>query len=55
MHLKKCKQLTKLVLLGCFSIKDEGVRELAKHLKDLEEIDLGGTNITGESLRDLVA
>lgn len=44
----------KLVLLGCFAIKDDGAKELAKHLKYLEEIDLGGTYITGESLRDLV-
>jgi hypothetical protein len=35
-------------------VKDEGVKELAKSLKYLEEADIGGTNVTGESLRDLV-
>jgi hypothetical protein len=35
-------------------VKDEGIREIAKNLKYLEEIDIGGTSITVESLRDLV-
>ena len=43
-----------MILLGCFSVKDEGIREIAKNLKYLEEIDIGGTSITVESLRDLV-
>ena len=30
------------------------MRELAKHLKYLEDIDIGGTNVTSESLRELV-
>lgn len=41
-------------MLGCSNIKDEGIRELAKNLKYLEEIDLGGTNVTGEALKELV-
>ena len=53
-YLKKCKFLTRLVLLGCFNIKDEGAKELARNLKYLEDIDLGGTNITAESLTDFV-
>lgn len=48
------KFLTKVILLGCLNIKDEGVKEIAKNLKYLEEIDIGGTNITADSLRDLV-
>jgi acid stress-induced BolA-like protein IbaG/YrbA len=43
------------VLLGCGNIKDEGVKELSKNLKYLEDVDIGGTNVSGEALRDLVA
>ena len=53
--LTELKYLLKVVLLGCLSVKDEGVKELAKHLKYLETIDIGGTNITADALRDLVA
>ena len=49
------KYLKKVVLLGCATVKDEGVKELANKLKYLEEIDIGGTLITGESLRELVS
>ena len=42
-------------MLGCTNIKDEGVKELAKKLTYLEEIDIGGTMITVEALRDLTA
>jgi hypothetical protein len=35
-------------------VKDDGVKELARSLKYLEEADIGGTNVTGESLRELV-
>ena len=52
--LRHLKFLTKVCLLGCSNVKDEGVKELAKHLEYLEEADIGGTNVTGESLRDLV-
>jgi len=43
-----------LCLLGCFNLKDEGIRELAKHLKYIQDLDLGGTYISVDSLRDLV-
>lgn len=52
--MKNLQFLTKVVLLGCSNIKDEGVKELAKNLKYLEDIDIGGTNVTAESLRELV-
>ena len=52
--LTNIKYLTKVVLLGCSNVKDEGVKELAKHLKYMEDIDLGGTSVTIEGLRDLV-
>lgn len=48
------KYLSKVNLLGCSNIKDEGVKELAKSLHYLEEIDIGGTMVTVEALRDLV-
>lgn len=44
-----------MVLLGCGNVKDEGVKELAKSMKYLEDMDIGGTNVSGESLRDLVS
>lgn len=56
--------MTKIVLLGCLNVKDDGVRELSKNLKYIEgktiiidfiDIDIGGTNITADSLRDLVS
>ena len=43
-----------MVLLGCMSVKDEGIKDIAEHLKYLEDLDIGGTNITGDALRDLV-
>jgi hypothetical protein len=43
-----------LTLLGCANVKDEGVRDVAKSLKYLEDIDLGGTLVTVDALRDLV-
>jgi hypothetical protein len=52
--LKNLKYLTKVVLLGCSNVKDEGVKDLARNLFFLEDIDIGGTNVTGESLRELV-
>jgi hypothetical protein len=48
------KYLTKVVLLGCANVKDEGIRDLAHKLKYLEDFDIGGTLVTGEALRDLV-
>jgi hypothetical protein len=49
------KYLTKIVLLGCSSVKDEGVKEIARNIKYLEDIDIGGTSVTGEALRELVS
>ena len=46
--------MTKVVMLGCLTIKDDSVKELAKHLTYLEDLDLGGTSITSESLFELV-
>ena len=42
-----------MCFLGCAALKDEGIIGLAKELTFLEEIDVGSTNITGESLREL--
>jgi hypothetical protein len=36
------------------NVKDEGIKDLAANLKYLEELDIGGTSITNESLHDLV-
>ena len=52
--LKALKYLTKVNLLGCLNVKDDGVKDLAKNLKYLEDLDLGGTNISSDSLRELV-
>ena len=52
--LKEIQYLTKVVMLGCLTIKDDSVKELAKHLTYLEDLDLGGTSITSESLFELV-
>lgn len=49
------KYLHKVVLLGCSNLKDDGIKELARNTMYLEEIDIGGTNITIESLRELVS
>lgn len=43
-----------MILLGCFNIKDDGVREIAKNLKYLEDVDISGTSITANALTDLV-
>ena len=51
--LAKCSLLRKLCFLGCAALKDDGIIGLAKELTFLEEIDVGSTNITGESLREL--
>ena len=46
--------MRKVCFLGCANLKDEGITKLAADLTYLEELDLGSTNITGESLRLLV-
>ena len=53
LKLARCPLLRKICFLGCAALKDEGVIGLAKELTYLEEIDVGSTNITGESLREL--
>lgn len=53
--LARCPLLRKICFLGCAALKDEGVIGLAKDLTYLEEIDVGSTNITGESLRSLTS
>jgi len=53
--LKELNYLTKVIMLGCLTIKDESVKELAQNLTYLEEFDLGGTSVTTESLFELVA
>ena len=45
-HIKALRYLSKLVLLGCMNVKDDGIREVAPYMTYLEEFDLGGTNIT---------
>ena len=47
--------MRKVCFLGCGNLKDAGVTGLAKQLPYLEDIDVGSTNITGETLRELVA
>ena len=45
--------MRKICFLGCAAVNDEGIIGLAKELVYLEEIDVGHTNITRESLREL--
>lgn len=54
LKLARCGLLRKVCFLGCGSLKDSGVIGLAKQLPYLEEIDVGSTNITGETLREIV-
>jgi len=53
-RLGKCKFLSKLCLLGCANLKDEGISKLISDLPYLHDLDVGSTNITGETLRKLV-
>lgn len=53
-RLGKCKFLRKVGLLGCANLKDEGVQKLVGDLPYLEELDVGSTSITGDTLRKLV-
>ena len=55
MKLDKLKNLKTLNLLGCVSIKDEGVVYLAKNSDSLESIDLSGTWITSECIYSIVS
>ena len=51
--LKELKFLKKLNLLGCTKVEDEGLRHICHQFKFMEELDLGGTNITSVGLREL--
>lgn len=53
MKLEKCQFLKKVCFLGCGNLKDAGVTSLCSKLPYLEDIDLGSTNITGHTLREL--
>ena len=52
--LGKCKLLRKVCFLGCGNLKDSGVIGLANWLPYLEELDVGSTGITGQTLREIV-
>ena len=43
------------MLLGCAYLKDEGIISLAKSLKYLEDLDIGGSNVTTNCLHELVS
>lgn len=45
--------MKKLNLLGCTKVEDEGLRHICCQFKFMEELDLGGTNITSVGLREL--
>ena len=53
-RLSKLTLLRRLCLLGCANFNDEGLIDLLKDLTYIEELDLGSTHITGESLREMV-
>ena len=52
--LSQLRYLKKLSLLWCNKIEDEGLSFVANNFTFLEDLDLGGTNITSNGLRDLV-
>lgn len=54
MKLDKFKNLRSLNLLGCVSVKDEGIIYLNKHNDKLETLNLAGTNITSECVDFIV-
>ena len=54
-HIIHLKYLSKVILLGCLNIKDNGIKELAQNLTYLEDLDIGGTNIETQCLHDLIA
>lgn len=51
--LEELKYINKLNFLGCTKIDDTGAKFIANQFKFLKDIDLGGTNITAEGLREL--
>lgn len=42
-------------MLGCANIKDDGLKEISRSLRYLEELDIGGTQVTGDGLREIVS
>ena len=53
--LGQLKYLQKLNLLWCTKIEDEGLSCIAQNFEFIQDLDLGGTQITSSGLRDLVA
>ena len=51
--LEELKYINKLNFLGCTKIDDTGAKFIANQFRFLKDIDLGGTNITAEGLREL--
>lgn len=49
------RYLRKLDVLGCIKIEDEGVKAIGANFPYLEELNLGGINVTITGLQDLVA
>lgn len=52
--MKHLKFLHKVILLGCYNITDDGIKDLALNLHYLEDIDISGTSISAVALSDLV-
>lgn len=50
-----CKYLRKVCFLGCGALKDGGVIGMVRNLPWLEDIDLGSTNISGQTLFEMVS
>lgn len=51
---KVMKNLTRINLLGCVNVHDQGVRHLLNNNFWLEEANLGGTSITSEIIDEIV-
>ena len=52
-RLEELRFITKLNFLGCTKIDDVGAKSIAHQFRFLKDIDIGGTNITAEGLREL--
>ena len=53
-NLTKCRRMKSVNLLGVYNIKDLGVKTLLEQLTQLEEINLGGTSITSQTVEALI-
>jgi len=51
--LGELKFINKLNFLGCAKIDDVGAKSIATQFKFIKDIDMGGTNITAEGLREM--